>query len=105
MSNETQQTSAGSIMFSFLLGGIVGAGLALLLAPHSGPETRRRVTEFSGDVRKRADEAFDQARETVEAAFDKGRGTLQEKREAVTSAIEAGRDAFHKEKTKEAAEG
>ncbi len=105
MNNETQHTSAGSIMFSFLLGGIVGAGLALLLAPQSGPETRRRITELSGDVRKRADEAFDQAREAVESAFERGRGTIQEKREAVTSAIEAGREAFHKEKTKEAAEG
>jgi gas vesicle protein len=105
MNNETHQTNASSIMFSFLLGGIVGAGLALLLAPHSGPETRRRITELSGDFRKRADEAFDQAKETVESAFERGRDTLQDKRAAVTSAIEAGREAFQREKAKEPAEG
>lgn len=105
MGNETQHTNASSIMFSFLLGGIVGAGLALLLAPHSGPETRRRITEFSGDLKHKADDVYEQARGSVESAFEKGRDVLEEKKSVITSALEAGRDAFRREKEKEVAEG
>ncbi len=107
MNNESQHShsSAGSIMFSFLLGGIVGAGLALLLAPQSGSETRRKITEASDDLRQKADELVKQARSSVESAFDKGRDTFEEKKAAVSSAFEAGREAFRREKEKEAVEG
>jgi len=33
----------GDTLTSFLLGAAVGAGVALLLAPDAGPETRRRL--------------------------------------------------------------
>jgi gas vesicle protein len=91
-------------MFSFLLGGIVGAGLALLLAPQSGIETRRKITEASDDLKHKADELAKQAKSSVESAIEKGREVVEEKKSVLSSAIEAGREAFHKEKNKEAAE-
>jgi hypothetical protein len=39
--------SAGSMLVSFLFGGVVGAGLALLLAPQSGRETRKEISDFA----------------------------------------------------------
>ncbi len=41
-------------LFSFLVGGLVGAGLALVLAPQSGKKTRRQIMEFAGDVKEQA---------------------------------------------------
>ena len=38
--------SSGSMLVSFLLGGIVGAGLALLLAPQSGAKTGKKISIF-----------------------------------------------------------
>ena len=46
--------SSGSMLVSFLLGGVVGAGLALLLAPQSGDETRKKIGDFADDVKDRA---------------------------------------------------
>ena len=43
---EDEGYGAGSIFLSFLLGGLVGAGFALLLAPQSGRETRQKIKEF-----------------------------------------------------------
>lgn len=105
MNNETQHSSASSIMFSFLLGGIVGAGLALLLAPQSGAETRRRITEASEDLKHKADDLAKQARSSVESAIDRGKEVFEEKKSTVVSAIDAGREAFHREKDKGVAEG
>jgi gas vesicle protein len=38
------------IMASFLIGGIVGAGLALLLAPQSGRKTRAQIRDMAEDA-------------------------------------------------------
>ena len=38
------------ILASFLIGGIVGAGLALLFAPQSGKKTRAQIRDMAEDV-------------------------------------------------------
>lgn len=38
------------ILASFLIGGIVGAGLALLLAPQSGRKTRAQIRDMAEDA-------------------------------------------------------
>lgn len=42
---------SGTILISFLVGGIVGAGLALLLAPQSGKKTRRQIIDLAEDAK------------------------------------------------------
>ncbi len=39
------------ILVSFLLGSIVGAGLALLFAPQTGRKTRRQISDLADDVK------------------------------------------------------
>lgn len=78
---------AGSVFLSFLLGGIVGAGLALLMAPQSGRETRQKIRDF-------ADEMKDRVGSTVE----KGKDFFDDKKSMVASAVEAGKKAYEKEK-------
>ena len=92
-------SGATSVLFSFLLGGIMGAGIALLLAPQTGVETRRKIGELSGDFRDRADEYTEQAKDTVASALEKGKELLDDKKSVLTSAIEAGKEAFRKEKS------
>ena len=41
MGNEEGRYSAGSLILGFFIGGLVGAGVALLLAPQPGPEARQ----------------------------------------------------------------
>lgn len=51
-----QDDSASTALIAFLLGGVAGAGLAVLFAPGSGEETRRRISEGvrTGGERSRA---------------------------------------------------
>lgn len=104
--------SAGSVFLSFLLGGMVGAGMALLLAPQSGVETRRRIREFADDVKDKANEFaeqakdtatdyYGQARETVVTSVDKAKQVVEEQKAAITTAIDAGKEAYAKEVKKE----
>lgn len=91
---------SASILLSFLLGGVVGAGLALLLAPQSGQETRRRIRELADDVSEKASGYAGQARERVNAMVDEGKGYYEEKRSLIKSALDAGKEAYEKEKEK-----
>ena len=75
--------NAGAVLVAFALGAVAGAAVALLYAPASGEETRRKLAEKAREGRERAEEM---ARE--------GREFLTRQREHLTSAVERGRDAF-----------
>jgi gas vesicle protein len=91
---------SGSLLLSFLLGGVVGAGLALLIAPQSGSETRRRIKELADEIKDKTNEYVSEAREKVISVVDDGKGYYEEKKTLVKSAIEAGKEAYDKEKEK-----
>jgi Gas vesicle protein len=76
----------GSSIAPFLLGLALGAGIALLLAPQSGEETRRDVA----DKVRRAKEA---ARDTVADIGDAIGDTIETAREKVGEGIESAREA------------
>jgi len=88
----------GSILLSFLLGGLVGAGFALLLAPQSGRETRQKIKDLTDDVKEKAMEYAGDVKEKVTSTIDKGKEVYEEKKSIITSAIDAGKDAYEKEK-------
>ncbi|MBZ0154801.1 MAG: YtxH domain-containing protein [Alphaproteobacteria bacterium] len=52
-------------LFSFLIGGAIGAGLAFLMTPQSGKKTRRQLRHFVEDAREQALEYADKLREKV----------------------------------------
>jgi gas vesicle protein len=54
-----------SSLWWFLVGGALGAGLALLFAPQSGDRTRRVVGRKLSKLRDAADEAFDDLRDAL----------------------------------------
>ncbi len=95
---------AGSVFLGFLLGGIVGAGVALLMAPQSGRETRAKIKELAGDVKEKASGYVEETREKVTSYVDRGKGLYDEKKSLVKSAIEAGKEAYEKEKERLAKE-
>lgn len=59
------------IVGSFLIGGLVGAGLALLFAPQSGKKTRRDITRFTKNVAGEAKDMVEDAAESVQDLVDK----------------------------------
>jgi len=92
--------SSGSVLLSFLLGGVVGAGLALLFAPQSGSETRQKIRELADDVQEKSTEYVKQAKEKAASLVEEGKGYYDEKKSIIKSAVEAGKEAYEKEKEK-----
>ncbi len=65
-----------------LAGGIViGAAAALLLAPQSGEETRKQISDLAGEAKKRATDYCEKVKNDIAAA-------LEEKEEATAEAAE-----------------
>lgn len=89
---------AGSVLLSFLLGGLVGAGFALLLAPQSGRETRQKIRELSGEAKEKAKGYVEDIKGKITTSIDKGKEFIEEKKTMISSAIEAGKEAYEKEK-------
>lgn len=56
-----QDTNFGSFIIGFLVGGLVGAAVALLFAPQSGLETRAYIRDKSIELKDKAVETTDQA--------------------------------------------
>ena len=75
--------TAGTVLVAFALGAVAGAAIALLYAPTSGEETRRKLAEKAREGRDKA-----------EALARQGREFVDRQRETVTAAVEKGREAF-----------
>jgi gas vesicle protein len=90
--------SSGSMLLSFLLGGIVGAGLALLLAPQSGEETRKKIRDLADDVKDKTTGYVDKTKGKITSYVDDGKEYYEQKKSLVKSAIDAGKEAYEKEK-------
>jgi len=84
---NTQKES--SILVPFLVGGLVGAGIALLLAPKSGKELRQDIKDIASKTR-----------DTVAETVEKGKDLYEESTTAVKGAIEAGKMAYIQERDK-----
>ena len=84
----------------FVLGGLIGAAVALLLAPRSGEETRRFIAK---KTREGAEFIASRTQTVAEKAgdiIDRGKEALQQQRDQLTAALEAGKQAYREEKDK-----
>lgn len=100
MADECRYPGFGSTFMAFVMGAAIGGGLALLFAPRSGEETRKRVRDMADDVRERVREIREEAESRIRETIEEGRESLKEKREMVVSAVEAGKEAFEAERSK-----
>ncbi|HZY03361.1 MAG TPA: YtxH domain-containing protein [Anaeromyxobacteraceae bacterium] len=74
--NEEVRTGRGlgSLLLAFLGGTVVGGAAALLLAPRSGEQTRRRIVEMAEEGKQKAERvpvAVREASHAATAAFEK----------------------------------
>lgn len=81
MSNHDH--SSGPVLMAFVLGAVAGAAVALLYAPASGDETRRRLADKAREGREKA-----------EAVAREGREFVARQRENLSAAVERGRETF-----------
>jgi len=77
-----------SMMMGFMLGAVVGAAVALMMAPAPGHETRRRLGDTAKKLGREGRNRFDQARETLSGITDDAKRAIDSGREAFSRARE-----------------
>lgn len=58
----SERNSTTDVIVSFLAGALVGAGVALLLAPQAGQETRKRIREVAGEWKDKGEDLIRRVR-------------------------------------------
>ena len=76
---------------SFLLGALIGAGAALLLAPRAGTETRTELRAGLNRLRDRAEDGLRSLQENVSERYDEVRSEVGDRVIAARDACESGR--------------
>jgi gas vesicle protein len=104
MSDERGGDAAGYLGW-FLLGAIAGVAATLLLTPKTGTETRELLTEHGQEWLKKAQSAATEAQEKAGELFGKGRDYIEEQRNRLVGAFEAGRSAMKEEMGKVPSDG
>ena|SRR6478609_4027945 len=85
-------SGAGAVIVAFVLGAVTGAAVALLMAPTTGEEMRRMLSERAREGRERAEEAARQ-----------GRDLWNRQRDTIATAFERGKDAYDQARTSQPA--
>jgi gas vesicle protein len=83
MKEELGVKKVRTMLVPFLAGGLVGAGVALLLAPKSGRELRKDIRDIAASTG-----------DTIATTVEKGKKLYVESTAAVKNAIEAGKMAY-----------
>lgn len=73
------------------LGGIIGAGTALLLAPRSGRRTRRKIRYAAEDLGDRAEETLEHAAEDARRYAGEARRAAERSGERVKESVDEGK--------------
>lgn len=87
------ERDSGGGIGSFVLGALVGAGVALLFAPKSGAETQEEIREHARKLRDVAEERVREAQRQLEERLDEAREGVQARYDDVREAVSAGRAA------------
>ena len=69
--NGNGVSSLGSVLLPLFVGGMVGAGVALLFAPESGRKTRKKVRHLAEDALEKAEGCIEQAKDAVTSVVEK----------------------------------
>ena len=107
MSERNDNVVTGALLL--LAGAILGAGMALLVAPQSGRQTRRDITRYArktgrklegvaGEVAGSIAGMADAVEEKAEEILEKGKDLSRESLEAVLNAINEGQERLGRQR-------
>ncbi|HEY2457898.1 MAG TPA: YtxH domain-containing protein [Candidatus Acidoferrum sp.] len=89
--------NVGSKVSYFLVGLGVGALVGVLFAPKSGEDTREYLSKRADDGREFAQKKARELRERADDLIERGKDVASKKRDSLSAAVEAGREAFLRE--------
>jgi gas vesicle protein len=101
--------NSSRIVAALLLGGAVGAAIALLYAPKSGRKTRKdiakaanrardSVVDLADETARRVNDFVGEVRDRAEGIIDLGSSVSENARKEVIKALDSGQKAFEQQK-------
>ena len=69
-------SSAGLVLLSFIVGGVVGGVLGVLFAPKSGKETRDDISEAAAEIKKEAQKFTKDAKARVDGFVEESKDVI-----------------------------
>jgi gas vesicle protein len=87
------ERGGGSGAGAFILGALVGAGVALLFAPRTGEETQQDIKDRALKLKSVAEARVREAQKQLEERLESAREGVQTRVEGVRDAVETGRRA------------
>lgn len=94
------ENNVGSKVSFFMVGLGIGALVGILFAPKSGEETREYLAQKADEGRDYAQRKARELRERAEDIIDRGKSVAQRQKDTIAAAVDAGRDAYQREKAK-----
>jgi gas vesicle protein len=92
--------NVGSKVTYFLVGLGVGALVGVLFAPRSGDETRDYLSKKADEGKEYAQRKARELRERADELIERGKDVASRKRDSISAAVEAGREAYLRESSK-----
>ena len=84
------------IVFTFLTGAALGAGMALLFAPQSGEETRKKIKDFSDKMSDEVKENYEKLTKETQKAIEAVKATSEKAVDQIKTAIEGAKEGIKK---------
>ena len=84
----------------FLVGLGIGSLVGVLFAPKSGEETREYLSLRADEGREYAQRKARELRERAEDLVERSKQAASRQKETLSAAVDAGRDAYQREKAK-----
>jgi len=90
----------GSKISYFMVGLGIGALIGILFAPKSGEETREYLANKAEEGKEYAQRKARELRERAEDLLERGKDVATRQKESIGAAVDAGREAYQREKAK-----
>jgi gas vesicle protein len=91
---QNYSTAETHSLFTFMLGAIAGAAIALMFAPARGSETRDLIAQRGRRVKEKSREMLGEHGERLSSVVDRGRETAREFGDRVSQAVEQGKAGY-----------
>lgn len=95
---EEKGCAGSALVLSFILGGVVGAALAILYAPWEGNKSREKLKDIAEEVKEKSGLLSEDWKEKAATFIEKGKEFVEQKRGVLSSAFDAGKEAMMREK-------
>lgn len=94
----SERNGFASTMFTFLTGAAIGAGFALLFAPRSGEETRRKIREAGNQLSDDARESYERISRDAQKVVEQVKATSEKTLAQVKSLVNEAKESIQGEK-------